>query len=101
MLSDDYPRLKANAHCCSAWKAAADPTRLAPVSDRIENPRTGQRMTFVTDRPELLEIDTINPRTAVREPEHVHPKQETGTRIVSGSLRFKVDGDERSVGPGP
>ncbi|MBV9213116.1 MAG: cupin domain-containing protein [Actinobacteria bacterium] len=66
----------------------------------IENPRTGQRMTFVTDRPELLEIDTINPPTEVREPEHVHPKQESGARVSAGSLRFEVDGVERSVGPG-
>lgn len=57
-------------------------------------------MTFVADRPELLEIDTTNPPTAVREPEHVHPKQESGARVIAGSLRFSVGGAERSVGPG-
>jgi hypothetical protein len=57
-------------------------------------------MTFATDRPELLEIDTINPRTAVREPQHVHPKQESGARVIAGSLRFNVEAVERSVGPG-
>jgi mannose-6-phosphate isomerase-like protein (cupin superfamily) len=66
----------------------------------IENARTGQRMTFVTDRPGLLEIDTINPPTAVREPEHVHPRQESGARVIAGSLRFDVEGAGRSVGPG-
>jgi quercetin dioxygenase-like cupin family protein len=70
------------------------------MADRIENPRTGQVMTFVTDRPDLLEIDTVNPPTAVREPQHVHPNQESGARVIAGSLRFNVDGAECSVGPG-
>jgi quercetin dioxygenase-like cupin family protein len=66
----------------------------------IENPRTGQRMTFVTDHPELLEIDTFNPPTGTREPEHVHPTQESGARVTSGALVFEVDGVARTVAAG-
>src|ERR1700712_3264924 len=57
-------------------------------------------MEFVTERPDLLEIDTINPPTAVREPVHVHPLQESGARVVVGALRFEVDGAERTVEAG-
>jgi quercetin dioxygenase-like cupin family protein len=70
------------------------------MSEAIENVRTGQRMVFVTDRPELLEIETVNPPSSLREPEHVHPEQESGARVTSGSLRFSVDGVERTVHSG-
>jgi quercetin dioxygenase-like cupin family protein len=70
------------------------------VSGAIENVRTGQRMVFVTERPELLEIETVNPPSSVHEPQHVHPLQESGARVTSGSLTFSVDGTERVVGAG-
>src|SRR4051794_25491060 len=57
-------------------------------------------MSFVTDTPELLEIDTINPPSEIREPEHVHPKQQSGARVISGELRWNVAGEERSVPSG-
>ena len=56
------------------------------MSGAIENVRTGQRMVFITERPELLEIETVNPPSSIREPEHVHPAQESGARVTSGSL---------------
>jgi quercetin dioxygenase-like cupin family protein len=49
---------------------------------------------------ELLRMETVNPPTGVAEPTHVHPCQETRAEIVSGALRFVVDGDERLLGPG-
>jgi len=70
------------------------------MADSIHNPRTGQRMAFVTETPDLLEIETFNPPGDATEPEHVHPEQESGARLISGSLRFRVDGAERRVGPG-
>ncbi len=73
---------------------------MASVGDEIGNPRTGQRMVFRTISPELLEIDTYNPPHAAVEPEHVHPRQESGARVLSGSLRFSVRGEERTVGSG-
>jgi Cupin domain len=57
-------------------------------------------MLFITQRPDLLEIQTVNPPESVREVEHVHPRQESGARVTSGSLRFSIDGVERTVGPG-
>ena len=66
----------------------------------ITNPRTGQTMTFVTTTEDCLEIETINPPTDVPEPEHVHPKQESGCTVTSGELRFRVNGVEQTVGAG-
>src|SRR4051795_3764833 len=68
--------------------------------DEIVNSRTGQRMAFVTDSPELLEIDTVNPQSDVQEPEHVHPMQESGCRVTSGQLRWSVEGEERVLTAG-
>jgi hypothetical protein len=47
-----------------------------------------------------VRIDSYNPATAVPEPEHVHPFQESGAEVISGSLRFSVGGEERSVKAG-
>lgn len=74
---------------------------MAHLNQTISNPRTGQQMTFVELREDLLRIDSINPSSADgREPGHVHPKQESGAEVLSGSLVFEVDGEERHVGPG-
>jgi quercetin dioxygenase-like cupin family protein len=70
----------------------------------IFNPRTGQHMRFLVTAAEsdgeLLRIETRNPPTGVAEPLHVHPRQETRAALVSGTLRFVVDGRERRLGPG-
>ena len=66
----------------------------------ISNPRTGQRMTFVELRDELLRIDSVNPPTAEREPVHTHPQQESGAEVLSGSLVFEVAGEQRRLGAG-
>lgn len=74
---------------------------MAHEGQQISNPRTGQRMTFVELREELLRIDSVNPHNAAeREPAHVHPKQESGAEVISGSLTFEVDGIQSRVGPG-
>ena len=73
---------------------------MAHVGQTIVNPRTGQRMTFVRIGEEELRIDSVNPPTDEREPLHVHPRQESGAEVVSGSLVFEVDGVQRRVGPG-
>jgi mannose-6-phosphate isomerase-like protein (cupin superfamily) len=73
---------------------------MASVGDEISNPRTGQRMVFQTINPELLEIETWNPPHAVPEAEHVHPRQESGALVLSGSLRFSVRGEECNIGAG-
>ena len=73
---------------------------MAHEGQQISNPRTGQRMTFVELRAELLRTDTVNPPSAEREPVHVHPKQESGAEVVSGSLVFEVAGERRRSGAG-
>ncbi len=70
----------------------------------IVNPRTGQTMRFLltaadTDG-ELLRIETVNPPSGIPEPTHVHPHQETSAEVLSGSLRFVVDGSEQRVRAG-
>jgi quercetin dioxygenase-like cupin family protein len=66
----------------------------------IVNPRTGQRMRFVAIGEDELRIESFNPPTDEREPEHVHPKQESGAEVRSGALVFEVEGERRWVGPG-
>jgi quercetin dioxygenase-like cupin family protein len=77
---------------------------VAKAGDEIVNPRTGQRMVFLETGTEtggeLVQIDTHNPPTSVAEPEHVHPFQQSGAEVISGSLRFRVGGKERSVKAG-
>jgi mannose-6-phosphate isomerase-like protein (cupin superfamily) len=77
---------------------------VAKAGDEIVNPRTGQRMVFLEtgeeNDGELVRIDSYNPPTAVPEPEHVHPFQESGAEVLSGSLRFSVGGEQRSVKAG-
>jgi mannose-6-phosphate isomerase-like protein (cupin superfamily) len=73
---------------------------VASAGDEIANPRTGQRMLFQTITPELLEIESWNPPHVPAELEHTHPYQESGGRVLSGTVRFSVRGEERDVGPG-
>ena len=48
----------------------------------------------------LLRIETVNPPTAMAEPVHVHPRQESRAEVITGTLRFDIDGEERRLGPG-
>ena len=76
---------------------------MAAVSDEIHNPRTGQRMRFLPPEPageDVLRIESVNPPGASFEPTHVHPRQESRARAISGELVFVVDGNERRIGPG-
>jgi quercetin dioxygenase-like cupin family protein len=57
-------------------------------------------MTFVELRPERLRIESLHPPTSEREPLHVHPKQESGAEVLTGSLVFEVAGEQRRLGPG-
>ncbi len=77
---------------------------MARAGDEIVNPRTGQRMVFLetgkgTDG-QLVRIDTFNPPSPPLEGKHVHPFQESGAEVLSGSLCFSVGGEQRSVKPG-
>jgi len=73
---------------------------MARQGQQIHNPRTGQRMTFVELTDDVLRIDTVNPPTTEHEPLHVHPKQVSGTEVLSGSLVFEIRGERRRVAAG-
>ena len=77
---------------------------MAKKGDKIENARTGQRMIFLKTGKETngiyLEIDSFNPKTDMREPIHIHPKQESSAEVISGKLHFLVNGKEQIIGPG-
>jgi quercetin dioxygenase-like cupin family protein len=66
----------------------------------IHNVRMGQRMTFAGRSGAELRIETVNPPSEAMEPLHIHPRQESGAIVSSGSLRFLVAGEERLVRAG-
>lgn len=73
------------------------------TGDRIENARTGQRMTFLVTAGdsggELVRIDSYNPAGPF-EPVHIHPEQDSSAEVLSGSLLFVIRGEEVRLGPG-
>src|SRR5687768_17144029 len=77
---------------------------MAKQGDKIVNPRTGQTMIFLQTGKEtngkLLETESFNPKSDMREPSHIHPKQESSAKVISGKLHFLVNGKEQIIGPG-
>jgi quercetin dioxygenase-like cupin family protein len=77
---------------------------MGQTEQEIRNPRTGQRMRFRQTADDtagtLLRIESVNPPSGVAEPEHVHPNQESRAEVITGTLRFVVEGRERRLGPG-
>lgn len=75
------------------------------LADRIiENPLTGEQIIFrrtaaETDG-ELLEMDDYWRQRDHQTPEHVHPAMEERWDVIAGSVRFTIDGVERTLGPG-
>lgn len=72
--------------------------------ETIFNPRTGQRMIFMQTGKDtngfLLEIESFNPHSELKEPEHVHPFQESSAEVIVGKLHFSINGEVSIVGPG-
>src|SRR5215204_7478656 len=71
---------------------------------QIVNPRTGQAMIFRrtaadTDG-QLLQIECYHEPGGPPEPKHTHPHQESRFEVLSGLLRFRIGGNERTAGPG-
>jgi quercetin dioxygenase-like cupin family protein len=77
---------------------------MARAGEVIENSRTGQRMVFLEtgaeNGGELLRIECFNPPTGVDEPEHIHPGQASVAQVLSGALRFNVDGAAHEITAG-
>jgi quercetin dioxygenase-like cupin family protein len=71
------------------------------VSDgALVNELTGERVTVVSETPELLVMDVVWPRPGHRAAEHVHPEMEERYEVVAGQAAFRIGGEERTAGPG-
>ena len=72
--------------------------------DSIDNPITGERLVFRQTGSEtagaLLEADYFLKPSGAVAVEHLHPRQEERFEVVSGSVVFRVDGQDRRCGPG-
>lgn len=77
---------------------------MARAGEMIVNPRTGQTMTFRQTAGDtggrLLQLDCTSVPQGPREPEHLHPQQESRFAVRSGALRVRIGGREQVVGPG-
>ncbi|BFT72845.1 cupin domain-containing protein [Paenibacillus sp. P36] len=77
---------------------------MTTLDRQITNPRSGQKMIFRTTGEEtngaLLEIESFNPPSQEREPEHIHPKQTSSLEVISGKIHFYINGETRVLGPG-
>src|SRR3954463_12665110 len=77
---------------------------MARAGQTVENPATGERVTFVKTAAdtggELLVLELEWPRPGERAPEHVHPEAEERYEVIEGRAAFRVPGHERIAGPG-
>ena len=76
---------------------------MAKTGDVIENPMTGERITFLKTTREtngqLLQFEYVLP-PGFTIPEHVHPQQEERHEVLAGTLRGRVGGQERDYREG-
>jgi mannose-6-phosphate isomerase-like protein (cupin superfamily) len=82
----------------------AKEVELIRTGDTIENPVTGERITFLatsvdTDGEAVVFETFVQPDGFVAAA-HVHPKQEERFEVLSGTLALKVAGEEIITGPG-
>jgi quercetin dioxygenase-like cupin family protein len=78
---------------------------VAHAGETAENPRTGERVTFVRTAGdtggELLELELVWPRPGRRAGEHIHPEMEERYEVLSGTAAFRIDrAPEFTAGPG-
>jgi len=66
----------------------------------IENPATGERIEFVSETDDLLELDDFWTRPGHRAPAHLHPEMEETWRVVAGTAGFRIGERELRAGPG-
>jgi mannose-6-phosphate isomerase-like protein (cupin superfamily) len=60
----------------------------------IENPRSGERVEFMSETPEALTMLTTWTRPGHRATEHIHPNMEEQFEVLEGRAAFVVDGIE-------
>ena len=77
---------------------------MARAGDVIENPATGERVTFeetaTESGGERLRFEMVFAPQGFVAQEHLHPSQEERHEVVSGTLGVVIDGSERLLGPG-
>lgn len=77
---------------------------MAKAGEEVYNPRQKDRLIFKQTARDtggrLLQVEMFASPSAASPPEHIHPRQEERFETVSGLLRARVDGEERTVGAG-
>ena len=77
---------------------------MARAGQTVENPATGERITFLETAAdtggELLVMESVWTRPGHRAAEHVHPGMEERWRVLDGRAAFRIDAEEREAGPG-
>ena len=77
---------------------------MARTGQTIENPATGERLTFVTTAAdsggEVLVMENVWTRPDHRTVEHIHPEAEERWQIAAGRAGFRIGADEVEAGPG-
>jgi quercetin dioxygenase-like cupin family protein len=64
------------------------------------NPLTGEEITFVSETPDLLVMESVWPRPGRRALEHVHPGMEERWEVLEGTAGFRIAGVETLCGAG-
>jgi quercetin dioxygenase-like cupin family protein len=70
------------------------------AGDSIENPLSGERVSFLSESPDLLVMESVWPRPGRRTGEHIHPEMEERWEVLEGEAAFRIDGEERRAGVG-
>jgi quercetin dioxygenase-like cupin family protein len=77
---------------------------VARSGDELFNSLTAERIVFrktaVETNGALLEMDDYWEAPGHRAPEHIHPQMQERWEVIAGTARFRIDGVERSAGPG-
>src|SRR3972149_10527254 len=77
---------------------------MAKAGDVIENPVTGERIVFRKTaggtNGELLQFELFLKPHGFVPVEHIHSRQEERPEVVSGSVRYRLGGEEDSLGAG-
>lgn len=81
-----------------------DEEAMAKSGDVLEHPGTGERVIWrkVADdtQGQVLQGDLFARPGAEVAAAHVHPNQEERFQVISGTLKLRVDGEERLLVPG-
>ena len=66
----------------------------------IVNPATGEEITFLSETPELLVMESVWTRPGHRAAAHVHPEMEERWQVLEGSAAFRIGGEVSQCAPG-